>query len=117
MSSKIPDLPHALTGTYDALTPSWPSDPARLDLVEQAMAELDAFIVQACRPWQYQIDLLQTIPGAGEKVAQVIIAETGADISRFATAGRLAGWVGLVPAMNESAASRPRPESGTGTGG
>ena len=36
-------------------------------------------IADACRPWQHQIDLLQTIPGVAEKVAQVIIAETGAD--------------------------------------
>ncbi len=58
------------------------------------MAELDAVIVQACRPWQHQIDLLQTIPGVGEKVAQVIIAVTGGDMSGFPTAatpGQLGG--------------------------
>ena len=32
-------------------------------------------IVDACQPWAHQIELLQTIPGVGEKVAQVIIAE------------------------------------------
>jgi transposase len=42
----------------------------------------------------------------GEKVAQVIVAETGADMSRFPTAAHLAGWVGLAPAMNESAGRR-----------
>ena len=104
MRSKIPDLAQALTGTFDAHHAQLAkSILRRLDLVEQAMAELDAVIVQACRPWQHQIDLLQTIPGVGEKVAQVIIAETGADMSRFPTAAHLAGWVGLVPAMNESA--------------
>jgi len=41
-------------------------------LAEQALAELDAVIGDACRPWQHQIELLQTIPGVGEKVAQVI---------------------------------------------
>jgi transposase len=80
----------------------------RLDLVEQAMAELDAVIVEACQPWAYQIELLQTIPGVGEKVAQVIIAETGGDMSRFPTAAHLAAWAGSAPAMNESA-SRQSP--------
>jgi transposase len=60
-------------------------------------------IVEACQGWQHQVDLLRTIPGVGEKVAQVIIAETGADMSRFPTAAHLAAWVGLAPAMNESA--------------
>jgi hypothetical protein len=35
------------------------------------MAELDAVIVDACRPWQHQIELLQTIPGVRPKVAEV----------------------------------------------
>jgi Transposase IS116/IS110/IS902 family len=43
---------------------------------------------------------------AGEKVAQVIIAETGGDMSRFPTAGHLASWAGLAPALHESAGRR-----------
>jgi transposase len=101
---KIPDLAQALTGHFDANHARLArSMLRRLDLVEQALAELDAVIVDACRPWQHQIELLQTIPGVGEKVAQVIIAETGADMSRFPTAAHLAAWAGLAPAMHESA--------------
>jgi transposase len=47
-------------------------------------------IAAACRPWAHQIQLLQTIPGVGEKVAQVILAETGGDMSRFPSAAHLA---------------------------
>ena len=75
----------------------------RLRLVEQAQAELDRVIAAACEPWRHQIELLQTIPGVGEKVAQVIVAETGADMSRFPTAAHLAAWAGLAPAMHQSA--------------
>jgi transposase len=50
-----------------------------------------------------QLELLQTIPGIGETVAQVIVAETGADMSRFPSAAHLAAWAGLAPAMHESA--------------
>ena len=104
MRRKIPDLTQALTGHFDANHARLArSMLRRLDLVEQAMAELDAVIMDACLPWQHQIELLQTIPGVGPKVAQVIIAETGGDMSRFPTAAHLAAWAGLAPAMNESA--------------
>ena len=36
-------------------------------------------------------------------MAQVFIAETGGDMSRFPTAAHLAAWAGLAPAMHESA--------------
>jgi transposase len=101
---KIPDLAQALTGHFDANHARLArSMLRRLELVEQALAELDAVLVDAFRPWQHQIELLQTIPGVGPKVAQVIIAETGGDMSRFPTAAHLAAWVGLAPAMHESA--------------
>ena len=109
MRSKIPDLAQALTGTFDAHHAQLArSMLRRLDLVEQALAELDGVIAEACAPWQHQIELLETIPGVGPKVAQVIIAETGADMSRFPTAAHLAAWAGLAPAMNESAGRQSR---------
>jgi transposase len=104
MRRKIPDLAQALTGTFDAHHAQLArSMLRRLELVESALAELDAVIAAACQPWQHQIDLLQTIPGVGPKVAQVIVAETGADMSRFPSAAHLAAWAGLAPAMHESA--------------
>ena len=97
----------ALTGHFDAHHARLArSMLRRLDLVEQALAELDEVIADACQPWAHQIELLQTIPGVGPKVAQVIVAETGADMSRFPTAAHLAAWAGLAPAMNESAGRR-----------
>ena len=101
---KIPDLAQALTGHFDVNHARLArSMLRRLELVEQALAELDAVIVDAFRPWQHQIELLQTIPGVGPKVAQVIIAETGGDMARFPTPAHLAAWAGLAPAMHESA--------------
>ena len=118
MRRKIPDLAQALTGHFDANHARMArSMLRRLELVEQALVELDAVIAEACRPWQHQIELLQTIPGVGPKVAQVIIAETGGDMARFPTAAHLAAWAGLAPAMNESAGNRARPVNGTATNG
>ena len=95
MRRKIPDLAQALSGHFDANHARLArSMLRRLDLVEQALAELDAVIMNACQPWQHQIELLQTIPGVGPKVAETIIAETGADMTRFPTAAHLAAWAG-----------------------
>ena len=44
-----------------------------------------------------------TIPGIGQRTAEVIVAETGGDMTRFATSARLAAWAGLAPGDNESA--------------
>jgi transposase len=48
-------------------------------------------------------ELLNTIPGVGKTTAEVIIAETGADMSRFATPEQLCSWAGMCPGNNESA--------------
>jgi transposase len=107
MRRKIPELTEALTGHFnDNHAQLAQSMLARLALVERALAELDEAIAEAFRPWAHQLELLQTIPGVGEKVAQVIIAETGGDMTRFPSAAHLASWAGLAPAIYESAGRR-----------
>lgn len=107
MRSKIPDLVEALTGHFDADHARLAAAMlGRLDRVEAALATLDAAIADASRPWAHQIQLLQTIPGVGLKVAQAIIAETGGDMSRFPSSAHLAAWAGVAPAIHESAGRR-----------
>ncbi|MEV7004597.1 transposase [Streptomyces sp. NPDC093982] len=48
-------------------------------------------------PLRPALDLADTIPGINRAVAEVIIAETGADMSRFASAKHLASWAGVCP--------------------
>ena len=52
------------------------------------------------------VKLLDTIPGVGETVAQIIIAEIGVDMERFPTDHPLASWAGMCPGNNESAGKR-----------
>jgi transposase len=107
MRGKIPQLREALDGNFTEAHARLVAQMLhRLDRVEQALVELDELIAEACRPGAHELELLQTIPGVGPKVAQVIVAETGADMSRFPTAAHLAAWAGLAPGVHESAGRR-----------
>ncbi|MFF4795944.1 transposase, partial [Streptomyces sp. NPDC001276] len=75
----------------------------RIDQIKTAITELSARIEEEMRPFARQLDLLETIPGVGKAVAEVLIAETGADMARFRTAGHLASWAGVCPGHHESA--------------
>ena len=75
----------------------------RIDAHEGDIARLDARIEEAIKPFRAARELLMSIPGFSAIVADVFIAETGADMSVFPTAGHLASWAGVVPGCNESA--------------
>jgi transposase len=51
---------------------------------------------------QATVERLSTIPGVGVRAAQQIIAEMGPNAEAFASAGKLASWVGVCPGMHES---------------
>lgn len=104
LRSKIPALTEALTGRFvdhHAFLAR-----LHLDLIDQhttAIDELTARIEVVIEPFRGARDLIVTIPGISTGVADVIIAETGADMSRFPSAGHLASWAGTCPGNNESA--------------
>jgi transposase len=80
-----------------------------LDLIaalEAARRDVDAAVGKALAPISYAVDLLKTMPGVSDVVAQVIVAEIGADMTRFPTAGHLVSWAGLCPRNDESAGKR-----------
>jgi transposase len=107
MRPKIPALTQALTGNFGEhhsflcrmhLT--------RIDELSATIEELSARIEQEMRPFARQIELLVTIPGVKKATAEVIIAETGADMTRFRTPANLASWAGVCPGQHESAGIR-----------
>jgi transposase len=114
LRDKIPQLVDALTGRFTAhhglLARTY------LDLIDQHTRAIETITTQIdteMAPFHRLHDQIRTIPGIGPISADVIIAETGADLSRFPTAGNLASWAGLTPGHNESAgkhrSSRTRP--------
>ncbi|MFF4829351.1 IS110 family RNA-guided transposase [Streptomyces sp. NPDC001312] len=104
MRPKIPSLVEALTGSFGerhAFLCRLHLD--RIDQLKAAIGQPSTRIEEEIRPFARQLELLQTIPGVGRAVAEVLIAETGADMSRFRTAGHLASWAGVCPGHHESA--------------
>lgn len=104
MRVKIPELTEVLTGRFDdhhAFLGRF-----HLNLIDQhsrAIEEITARIEVVIEPFRAARELIVTIPGISITVADVIIAETGADMSQFPTAGHLASWAGTCPGSNESA--------------
>jgi transposase len=70
----------------------------RIHQITATIAELSARISEAMAPFRDQLKLLDGIPGVGPSVAEIIIAETGDDMTRFPTAGHLASWATPGPA-------------------
>jgi transposase len=75
----------------------------QIDHMDAVIAELDARIATITSDHDDDLSNLDTIPGIGRRAAEIILAETGGDMTQFATAAHLASWIGVVPAMNESA--------------
>ena len=74
----------------------------RIDECDIDIAALTARIDELMEPYQRAHDLLVTIPGVSSRTADVIIAETGADMSLFLDAKHLASWAGVAPGSNQS---------------
>ena len=101
MRQKIPALTEALRGrfndhhglwcgsTWTASMPMPPTSPASMSALSRR------------QPFQAVRELLMSIPGWSQVVADVFIAETGADMTVFPTAAHLASWAGVVPGCNE----------------
>jgi transposase len=77
-----------------------------IDELKRSISEFDQRIEVALNPFCDEIELLKTIPGVSIVAAEIILAEIGADMGRFPTAGHLISWAGLCPRLDESAGKR-----------
>jgi transposase len=104
MRAKIPELREALAGRFsDHHAVIVGEMLARIDHADATVDRLSARIGEVAAPYRRQLELLCTIPGVGQRTAEVLLAEIGADMSRFPDAGHLASWAGMCPGNNESA--------------
>ena len=64
--------------------------------------------------WQRAVELVDTIPGISQRAAEMILAETGIDMNRFATEEHFSSWAKVSPGNNESAGKRYSGATGHG---
>lgn len=74
-----------------------------IDQLGEEIAAIQSEIDMLIEPFHTERDLLCTVPGICQSLANDIIAEIGTDMSVFPTAGHLASWAGVAPGSNESA--------------
>ena len=87
---------------------------AHIETLEQELADIDAYLMQAMQPYAWAHELLQTIPGIDRIAAALILIEIGEDMTRFGSPRSLACWAALSPGNNESAGKRKSGRTGHG---
>jgi len=106
---KVPQLTEALAGHFGAHHAVAAAQVlAHIDCLDASIAALTEEIGIRMRPYAAARTLLEQIPGFDRLVIDTVIAETGADMARFPTAGHLAAWSGVCPGNYESAGKRRR---------
>jgi len=78
----------------------------QLQTTEQFIARLDERIAELTRPLEPVLEKLDGIPGVDRRVAEVLLAEIGPDVTPFPTDAHLASWAGICPGNNESAGKK-----------
>ena len=79
---------------------------SHIDYLDEAIARLDEEVAQKMRPFDDALAIWDTLPGINRRVAEIIVAEIGADLKPFEDAPHLASWAGMCPGNNESAGKR-----------
>jgi transposase len=107
LRKKIPALKEALVGYFDAQHALIVSAIlAHLDFLDEQIQLLSDEIEAQLAPFAGAVELLCTIPGVQRRTAEVIVAEIGADMSRFPSERHLASWAGQCPGNDRSAGKR-----------
>ena len=107
MRAKIPELEEALSGhfgAHHAILCRQIID--HIDFLDHAIGKLTEEITTRLAPFEAAVTVVTSVPGISRTTAEVIVAETGADMSRFPTPGQLCAWAGVAPASYESAGKR-----------
>jgi transposase len=109
MRPKIPALAEALNGHFGAHhAVAAQRILGHLDFLDATVGTLTEQIDARTATFEPVYDLLLPVPGLERLTIDAIIAETGADMTRFPSAADLASWAGLCPGSYESAGKRRR---------
>jgi transposase len=93
---KIPQLERALAGRVAP----------HQRFLDETIARVSDEIAERLRPVDQTLVNLDAIPGVGRRTAEILLAEIGTDMTRFASPAHLASWAGMCPGHDESAGKR-----------
>jgi transposase len=79
---------------------------SHIDFLDEAIERLDAQIGEQMHPFEATIQRWDSLPGINRRIAEIVIAEVGADLKPFEDAEHLASWAGMWPGNNQSAGKR-----------
>jgi len=74
----------------------------------------ESYLANDLLTWKESIDLLDTAPGVDKRAAEIVLAETGINMTQFPSANHLTAWAGLAPGNNQSGSKRRRAKTREG---
>lgn len=79
----------------------------QIEHLEDQVEDFDQRIEQVMSPLEQKaVENLDQVPGIDVRAAQNIVAEIGADMSRFPSSGHLCSWAGMCPGNHRSGGKR-----------
>jgi transposase len=107
LRDKLPQLERALRGQFGPHQRFLVAQQlAHIDGLDAIIARVSAEIAERVRPFEQEIEHIDTVTGVGRRTAEVLVAEVGTDLTRFPTHRHLTSWAALCPGHNESAGKR-----------
>ena len=79
---------------------------SHIDFLDEAIDQLDQQIAEQMRPFAAALAAWDSLPGINQRIAEIVVAEIGADLAAVRGCGALASWAGMCPGNNESAGKR-----------
>ncbi len=116
LRSKREELAQALSGSVEAHQRFMLASLLRqIDSVNAEIAILDEEVkARTAGRFRAAIELIDQIPGVGERAAEQILAELGIDMDQFPNAQACASWAKICPGTHQSADSHQRVGIGKG---
>jgi len=116
LREKIPQLERALAGDFAPHQRFLIARQlAHIDFLDEALNQVSQEIGARLSPLELKAAVrLDPVPGIAMGVAEVVIAEVGADVERFPTAGHLTSWAGICPGNRQSAGKRRKAKTRKG---
>ena len=107
MRKKMAQLRQALAGRFGPHHRFLISEHlSHIDFLDESIERLSREIAERLRPFEQELQLLDTIPGVNRQTAEELVAEVGLEMNRFPTGHHLASWAAMCPGHHESGGKR-----------